>query len=115
MFLGTERRKYNRYHFKIDIEFAVKRETIFSTKSRNISTGGIFIISEEFFSVGTIGILHMEFNFDNQKVIITPRGEVVSVMSAIEPEKFFGMGVEFLSIDTQSAINLSNVIKSLGL
>jgi len=115
MFLGTERRKYSRYHFKIDIEFVVKNETIFSTKSRNISTGGIFVISKEFFPVGTVGILNMEFHFDDEKVIITPQGEVVSVMSAIEPEKFFGMGVEFLRMDTQSEINLSNVIKSLGL
>jgi len=82
----TSEREDSRKSFKKTIQFTLKDQT-FTGVSQDISAGGMFIVTEETFSVGQMVTI---------QIPLTSRGKHIKVPAQIVRIKPEGIGVEFL-------------------
>jgi len=82
----TSEREDSRKSFKKTIQFTLKDQT-FTGVSQDISAGGMFIVTEETFSVGQMVTI---------QIPLASRGKHIKVPARIVRIKPEGIGVEFL-------------------
>ncbi|OGQ35484.1 MAG: hypothetical protein A3F16_03695 [Deltaproteobacteria bacterium RIFCSPHIGHO2_12_FULL_43_9] len=107
-----ERRKHTRVLLKTRIVFKpVDSEKEFSTDySENLSTNGIFIVTDSNFEIGTM--LELHFSLPNYKKIIKVNGKVVWKSTTQRAGKeFAGLGIEFQKIDAESKQIIADYIE----
>lgn len=107
-----ERRRQPRVALKTRIVFKpVNSEEEFSTDySENLSTSGIFIVTNSKFEIGAM--LELHFSLPNSKQIIKVVGNVVwKSTTKRDGKEFAGLGVEFIKIDKESLEIISDYIE----
>lgn len=107
-----ERRREPRIFLKTRIVFKPtdsKKE--FSTDySVNLSTTGIFIVTDSGFDAGAV--LELHFSLPNSKKIIKVNGRVVwKSTTQSGGKKLAGLGIEFLNLDSDSEQIISDYIE----
>jgi uncharacterized protein (TIGR02266 family) len=112
MHSSYERRKKPRIPLKTRLVFKrVNSEEEFSTDySENLSTTGIFIITNSDFDIGTV--LELHFSLPNSKQIIKVEGKVVwKSTTQREGRELAGLGVQFVKIDDECLKIISEYIE----
>jgi len=104
-----ERRRFERAPISTQVEFELTNSSSGPSRVRkhmaNISTGGLFISTEEPIRVGTRMVVRFELPNSKHRVIAVSRVSYV--------RKGVGLGVEFLSLDDEDREEIESYIGSL--
>ena len=95
------RRRFKRIPFKANIEYRPKlgrRNDFYTGKIVNLSAEGIFLVSQQIYSVGEVLLTRMDLM--PQPGVLEVDTKVVWVADEeIQPHEFPGMGLEFYNLD----------------
>lgn len=105
---GIERRRYRRVDYVVSIEIDGK-ERPFRGRTVNVSVRGMLIESEELLNRGDKGIVRLFESCGEDSLLIGARFEVAWMMPR-EPGGC-SCGVELTEIDSESSINLYNIVR----
>lgn len=110
--MSTDNRIRSRYHFVERVILVTQTERQHITDSENISTGGVFLVTDEPFPVGTCGFLKMVVGLSDMKKEINSKF-IVSHITQPEfgPE---GMGVEFIDMPGNEKVLLEELIGKIS-
>jgi uncharacterized protein (TIGR02266 family) len=104
-----ERRRFERAPISTQVEFELTNSSSGPSRVRkhmaNISTGGLFISTEEPIRAGTRMVVRFELPNSKHRVIAVSRVSYV--------RKGVGLGVEFLSLDDEDREEIESFIASL--
>lgn len=104
-----ERRRFERAPISAQVEFELTNSSSGPSRVRrhmaNISTGGLFITTEEPIRAGTRMVVRFELPNNKHRVIAVSRVCYV--------RKGVGLGVEFLSLDDEDREEIENYIVAL--
>lgn len=104
-----ERRRFERAPISAQVEFELTNSSSGPSRVRkhmaNISTGGLFISTEEPIRAGTRMVVRFELPNNKHRVIAVSRVAYV--------RKGVGLGVEFLSLDDEDREEIESYIASL--
>jgi hypothetical protein len=101
---SQEKRKFTRVPFDTMVKMTVGSRTIVSRQVRDVSLGGIFVFSEEFFPEGTTCDLDIELRGPVSLLCIHAKGELTRAQ-----EK--GMAFKFVDMDVDGLIHLRHLIR----
>lgn len=108
-----EKRNRPRVDFNIETVFETENQVHRSDRCENISMSGIFLRTEDPLPVGTTGRITITLTCGESRLEIKGECRVVR-QEAAGGEEMAGMGLEFTDIDSDSSINLFNVVKYQG-
>ena len=104
-----ERRRFERAPISAQVEFELTNSSSGPSRIRkhmaNISTGGLFISTEEPIRLGTRMVVRFELPSNKHRVIAVSRVAYV--------RKGLGLGVEFLSLDEEDREEIEAYIATL--
>ena len=104
-----ERRRFERAAITAQVEFELTNSSSGPSRVRkhmaNISTGGLFITTEEPIRTGTRMVVRFE--------IPSTRHRVIAVSRVAYVKKGIGLGVEFLSLDDEDREEIESYIATL--
>lgn len=100
----TEKRKFTRAPFEMEIRVVTDDRVAISHRLKNISLGGVFILLDNPLPAGSPCILNVDLIGPNTLLRIEVEGEVVRTESN-------GMAVKFTRIDVDSLVHLRHLIK----
>ena len=106
---ASERRKLGRVSFTIHLALTVGGKTHDYGETHDISTGGIFAVTDDPMEIGTTGdfVIHLGSE-DAEGIEIIGGFEVVSHSGK---DGMSGMGIHFMDLDEQSSIHLYNIVR----
>lgn len=106
-----EKRKYSRVEAKIKVTFKTV-EDLKVEYTRNISTGGIFLKTNQLLDPNAEINLTLHLPDEMGKVLI--KGKVIRLMSMSHPEdeskQIFGVGIRFLELDQNVKDKIERII-----
>jgi Tfp pilus assembly protein PilZ len=106
--MSTNNRISQRYSFVERIILMTHTEQQFITDSENISTGGVFLVTDEPFAVGTCGYLKVLVGLSDMRKEINSKFIVSHIT---QPESGAeGMGVEFIDMPGDEKVLLEELI-----
>ncbi|MFH1216843.1 MAG: PilZ domain-containing protein [Pseudomonadota bacterium] len=108
-----EKRKRPRVDFSIDAVFETGENIRTDHQCEDISMSGVFLRTSEPFPVGSVGNLLLVLECGDERVEVRAQCRVTRVVVG-ESDKPSGMGLEFVSLDSDSSIALFNVVKYQG-
>ena len=105
----SERRKLGRVPFTIHLALVTGGKTMEYGETHDISTGGIFAVTEDPMEIGTKGdfVIHLGSE-DAEGIEIKGGFEVVSQSGK---DGINGMGIQFKDLDEESSIHLYNIVR----
>ena len=110
--MSTDNRISSRCSFVERIIVVTPTEQQFITDSKNISTGGVFLVTDEPLSVGTCGFLKMIVGLSDMKKEINSKFMVSHIT---QPETGIeGMGVEFIDMPGNERVLLEELIGDIS-
>jgi c-di-GMP-binding flagellar brake protein YcgR len=110
----TERRKYPRFNFQVEVEISQKNECGSNdpASSRNISQGGVCIIVYERIKVSDI--LELEIRLPDEEMPVKVLGRVAWVKEFVIGDSKEGMrydtGIEFMDLSAETAQKIEKYI-----
>jgi len=113
VYIGPERREFIRVQLFMPVKYSVvdTQEEYIESQSEDISSGGIKLLLRKEFSVGTL--LKLQFELLREEKIIrfdTLQARVVWVMPNNNLEYPYKAGLEFINIDINERLRISNCI-----
>ncbi|RPJ00804.1 MAG: response regulator [Deltaproteobacteria bacterium] len=115
-FLNIRHRKTPRFVAQLRVHYGVDQESLRTGYSVNLSTGGIFIETEDFLAVDTPLIL--EFILPKKDNAIRTQGRIAWINHPelkIKPNLPIGIGVQFLGTSLDDTEDISQYIKNEAL
>ena len=106
---SSERRKLGRVPFTINLALTTGGTTNNYGETHDISTGGIFAVTDEPMDVGTKGDFVIRLGSEDAEGIEIKGG--FEVVSHSDKDGARGMGIHFSDIDEQSSIHLYNIVR----
>lgn len=104
-----ERRRFERAPITATVEYELTNASSGPGRVRrnlaNISTGGLFINTEEQIRAGARMVVRFE---------LPNRHRVIAVSRVVYAKKGQGLGVEFINLDTEDLDEITTYIESLG-
>jgi c-di-GMP-binding flagellar brake protein YcgR len=97
-------RKYTRVDFETTIKVATASTEVLATRIRDISLGGLFIVTDEPLPMGAHCTVCLDLKGPASLLEIKVEGEVVRVEED-------GVGLVFTKIDADSLIHLHHIVK----
>jgi len=108
MTADTERRAFPRLPLNMLVQFKMQdMETFMREYAVDISTGGMFIRTQEPHPIGSM--IYLQFNLADGEKLIEGLGEVVHVNASPHPVP--GMGIEFVNLDKGSRRLIDRIIR----
>lgn len=106
---ALNRRKLDRVAFTINLALTTQDRTLNYSETHDISTGGIFVVTDDQLDVGTTGDFVINLTSGgNGGVEIKGRFEVVSHS---DKDGVRGMGIHFKDLDPDSSIRLYRIVR----
>ncbi|MDR0966464.1 MAG: PilZ domain-containing protein [Myxococcales bacterium] len=106
---GAERRRSPRVELKILIQYRfASYEAFLADTSLDISTGGIFICTDEPRANGEL--VYLQFRLSEGTPLIEGLGRVVHVNPPGIPDRVSGIGIEFVNLDETSRGIIASVV-----
>jgi len=112
--LTQERRKFVRLNINVEINYSIiPHEEQQETGTKNISAGGICMVSDKPLSIGDT--LQLEIKLPEDPPSIQVKGKAVWVKQFIATEKHesFDIGVEFINISEENRKRINKYVFSL--
>ena len=100
----TEKRKFTRTPFEMEIRVVTDDRVAISHRLKNISLGGAFVVLEKPLPEGSLCIITIDLIGPKSLLQLEVEGEVIR--SELE-----GMAVKFTKIDVDSLVHLKHLIK----
>lgn len=100
-----------RIHFVADVSLNIDGDITYYTESRDVSMSGIFLLTDSPPTVGANGQIKITLEVGERKLFVHADCEVVRTVAESDEKDGNGAGIHFTSIDTESSINLFNIIK----
>ena len=107
--MSTDNRISHRYQFVERVILLTQIGQQHITDSENISTGGVFLVTDEPFPVGTCGLLKIMVGLSDMKKVINSKfivSHITQPESGVE-----GMGVEFIDMPGDEKVLLEELIE----
>lgn len=107
---GADRRRYPRAELDLLVQYRYSSLEEFMEKmASNLSTGGMFIVTETPRPEGAT--VYLRFTLDDGVPLIEGIGRVVRVNPPGDPDRAPGMGVEFESLDDESVSLIESIVE----
>jgi type IV pilus assembly protein PilZ len=107
---GSDRRRYPRVPLSLLIQYRFDTlEDFLAEYSMDISTGGMFIRTEEPREEGSL--IYLQFYLRDGAKLIEGLGKVVRVNPPGQTERPAGMGVEFVNFDEESMKLIRQIVE----
>lgn len=106
---SSERRKLGRVPFTINLALTAGGKTHSYGQTHDISTGGIFAVTDDPMEVGTRGDFVIHLGSEDAEGIEIEGG--FEVVSHSDKDGMRGMGIHFSGLDEQSSIHLYNIVR----
>ncbi|MCA1961005.1 MAG: PilZ domain-containing protein [Desulfomonile sp.] len=100
---GTEKRKFTRIPFETEIRLSTDTQRISASRMRNISLGGMFVVTGETLPLDSICQVEIDLIGPASLLRIRLEADVVRV----EPD---GIAVKFTKMDMDSLVHLRHLI-----
>ncbi len=110
--MSTDNRISSRYSFVERIILVTRTEQQFITESENISTGGVFVVTDEPMPVGTCGLLKIMVGLSDMKKEIDSKFIVSHIAQSDYGKE--GMGVEFIDMSGAHKVLLEELIGKIS-
>lgn len=105
----SDRRRHPRAPLSLLVQYRFSTfEDFVAEYSGDISVGGIFLRTEDIREEGTL--IHLQFWLEDGTRLIEGTGRVVRAIQPGDPARPPGMGVEFASLDAESAQLIERII-----
>ena len=98
------KRKYTRVDFETTVKVATASAEVLATRIRDISLGGLFIMTDEPLPLGAQCTVYLDLKGPASLLHIKVEGEVVRVEEN-------GVGLVFTKMDADSLIHLHHLVK----
>ena len=105
----SERRKLGRVPFIINLALTTGGTTLKYSETHDISTGGIFAVTDDPMEIGTTGDFVIHLGSEGAEGIEIIGG--FEVVSHSGKDDISGMGIHFRDLDEQSSIHLYNIVR----
>jgi len=105
---NLEKRKRERVDYVLDAKFTLSGGKTITCKLHDISMSGFFLQTEEVLSVGSKGTIHITLQFGEN---IRKVEALCTVTRSLKRLDASGFALQISKIDTDSSINLYNMIK----
>ncbi|MFQ5432793.1 MAG: PilZ domain-containing protein [Nitrospinota bacterium] len=105
----SDRRKLGRVPFTINLALTTGGRTMTYSETHDISTGGIFAVTDDPMEVGTMGDFVIRLGSEDAQGIEIKGG--FEVVSHSGKDGLRGMGIHFMEIDEESSIHLYNIVR----
>ena len=110
--MSTDNRVSHRYHFVERVMLVTQIGQQLITDSENISTGGVFLLTDEPYPLGTCGLLKIMVGLSDMKKEINSKFIVSHIT---QPERGTeGMGVEFIDMPEDEKVLLEELIGQIN-
>jgi len=106
---ASERRKLGRVPFTINLALTTGGGTRNYGETHDISTGGIFAVTDDPMEIGTKGDFVIHLGSEDTEGIEVKGG--FEVVSHSDKEGLRGMGIHFRDLGEQSSIHLYNIVR----
>jgi c-di-GMP-binding flagellar brake protein YcgR len=114
---GQEKRRFPRLSLNTEVNYTVlshEEAELFTTGSRNISSGGICIIAFEKLNTGDI--LDLKFSLPGLKKFVVGKGRVVWIndcnVEGSKTDNVYEVGIEFVNIKEQDKNKIQEFVIS---
>ncbi len=111
--MSMERRNRPRVDFSINVIFQIENRHLHDQQCENISMSGLFLRTDTPLPLETVGQLHIVLECGKDRLEVQAKSKIVRVVND-ESGKTVGVGLEFIDLDSDSSLNLYNVIKYQG-
>lgn len=111
--MSVERRNRPRVDFTIQVTFDIEDRHLHDLQCENISMSGLFLRTDAPLPLATVGQLSIVLECGEDRLEVRSKSKVVRIVSD-ESGKIIGVGLEFIDLDSESSLNLFNVIKYQG-
>jgi len=111
--VSIEKRKRPRVDFTIKVIFQAENIDLQDQQCENISMSGLFLRTGITLPLKTVGQLQIVLECGEDRLEVRSKSKVVRVVND-ESGKTVGVGLEFIDLDSDSSLNLFNLIKYQG-
>ena len=111
--MTTEKRIRPRVDFTIKVVFQTDIINLQNEQCENISMSGLLLRTATLLPLETEGLLQIVLECGEDRLEVRSKSKVVRVVND-ENGKTVGVGLEFIDLDSDSSLNLYNVIKYQG-
>ena len=109
--MNEEKRTRYRVPFVMNVQFETNGTVIHYGHSRDVSMGGIFILTDDLLALGTHGTLTLNLEFGDRVIPVTAEAEVIRLVPSGRTDQPSGMGIRFISLDADSSLHLFRVVQ----
>ena len=108
-----EKRKRPRVDFSIKVVFHTENLVLKDQQCENISMSGLFLRTATPLFPETVGQLRIILECGQKRLEVRSKSKVIRVVYD-DNGKTAGLGLQFVDLDSESSLNLYNVIKYQG-